>query len=156
MLIAEEMAKAGIQINPVGMEIKLFLEKAKSHDFDLILGSWGGSSLPEDYTQLWHSTSWTNHGSNYSGFGNAYSDALIDSIKHELNDTLRFKLSRKLQKEIYNDQPYVFLYSSLRRNIIHKRFANQMVFSEKPGILINMLRLLSINKGITITDETTP
>ena len=156
MLIAEEMAKAGIQINPVGMEIKLFLEKAKSHDFDLMLGSWGGSSLPEDYTQLWHSTSWTNHGSNYSGFGNAYSDALIDSIKHELNDTLRFKLSRKLQKEIYNDQPYVFLYSSLRRNIIHKRFANQMVFSEKPGILINMLRLLSINKGITITDETTP
>ena len=156
MLITEEMAKAGVQINPVGMELKLFLEKAKAHDFDLMLGSWGSTGLPEDYTQLWHSSSWTNHGSNYSGFGNASSDALIDSIKYELNDSIRFNLSRKLQKEIYDDQPYVFLYSSLRRNIIHKRFANQMLFSEKPGILLNMLRLLSINKGITITDQSTP
>ena len=156
MLISEEMAKAGVQINPVGMELKLFLEKAKAHDFDLMLGSWGSTGLPEDYTQLWHSSSWTNHGSNYSGFGNAASDSLIDSIKYELNDSIRFILSRKLQKEIYNDQPYVFLYSSLRRNIIHKRFANQMLFSEKPGILLNMLRLLSINKGITITNQSVP
>ena len=156
MLIMEEMAKAGVKINPVGMELKLFLEKAKNHDFDLILGSWGGTGLPEDYTQLWHSSSWSNHGSNYSGFGSTVSDALIDSIKFELNDSIRLKLSHKLQTEIYNDQPYVFLYSSLRRNIIHKRFANQMLFSEKPGMLLNMLRLLSINNGITMVDQSTP
>lgn len=156
MLIMEEMAKAGVRINPVGMDLKLFLEKAKAHDFDLMLGSWGGTGLPEDYTQLWHSSSWSNHGSNYSGFGNAFSDALIDSIKYELNDSIRKDLSYKLQQVIYNDQPYVFLYANLRRNVIHKRFANQMLFSEKPGILINMLRLLSINKGITMTDQSTP
>ncbi len=156
MLIMEEMAKAGVRINPVGMDLKLFLEKAKTHDFDLMLGSWGGTGLPEDYTQLWHFSSWSNNGSNYSGFGNAATDALIDSIKYELNDSIREKLSQKLQQEIYNDQPFVFLYSSLRRNVIHKRFANQMLFSEKPGVLINMLRLLSINKGITMTDQSTP
>ena len=150
------MAKAGVRINPVGMDLKLFLEKAKAHDFDLMLGNWGGTELPEDYTQLWHSSSWINHGSNYSGFGNAFTDAIIDSIKYELNDSLREKLSHKLQSAIYNDHPYIFLYSSLRRNIIHKRFGNQMLFSEKPGIMQNMLRLLSINKGITMTNQINP
>ena len=60
------------------------------------------------------------------------------------------------EKEIYDQQPYIFLYSGLRRNVIHKRFANQMLFSERPGILANMLRLMSIKNGITNTDEATP
>lgn len=156
LLTMESFAKAGISINPVAMDLKIFLEKAKGHDFDLMLGSWSGTGLPEDYTQLWHSSSWINHGSNYSGFGNIFSDILIDSLKYELNESKRFELSHKLQKEIYNQQPYIFLYSSLRRNVIHKRFANQMLFSERPGILANMLRLMSIKNGITNTDEATP
>jgi peptide/nickel transport system substrate-binding protein len=156
LLITEALAKAGIQINPVGMDLKLFNERARAHDFDLMLGAWGGHSLPEDYTQLWHTSSWKNNGSNYSGFGNQQSDALIDSMKYELNDSLRIQLSRRLQKMIYDDQPYVFLYSSLRRNIIHKRFGNQMIFSERPGILNNMLRLLSTTSGITMREEVAP
>ena len=156
LLIAESMAKAGIKIKTVGMDIKLFLEKAKSHDFDLMLGSWGGTGLPEDYSQLWHTQSWTNHGSNYSGFGNQQTDSLIDAINLSKTDSIRFLLSGKLQQEIYNVQPYVFLYSTMRRNVIHKRFGNQLIFSERPGVLVNMLRLLSINKGITMVDEQSP
>ncbi len=156
MLISEEMAKAGVKINPVSTDLKIFIEKAKSHDFDLLLGSWSGTGLPEDYTQLWHSTSWTNNGSNYSGFGNAETDSIIDLIKIEINDSARISLSHTLQKKIYDDQPYIFLYSSLKRHVIHKRFANQMIFSERPSILENMLRLMSITNGITNTNQHTP
>jgi peptide/nickel transport system substrate-binding protein len=156
MLITGEMDKAGVKIHPVGMDLKLFVEKAKSHDFDLMLGSWSLSGLAEDYTQLWHSSSWTNHGSNYSGFGNAESDSLIDQIRVEMNDSLRINLSHLLQKKIYDDQPYIFLYASLKRYVIHKRFANQMIFCERPGLLDNMLRLMSITSGITNTDQHTP
>jgi len=156
LLITEEMSKAGVKINPVAMELKLFLEKAKTHDFDLILGSWSGTGLPEDYTQLWHTSSWQNHGSNYAGYGNAESDSLIDLLKSEMNDSIRIILSHRLQKRIYDDQPYIFLYSNLKRYVIHKRFANQMIFSERPGILLNMLRLMSINSGITNKDQHTP
>lgn len=156
LFIKETMAKAGVQINPVGLDFKLFLEKAKSHDFDMMLGSWGISGFDEDFTQLWHTSSWKNHGSNYSGFGNAFTDALIDSLTLVTDDSVRNRLSHLLQKNIYDDQPYVFLYSSLRRNVIHKRFGNQMIFSEKPGVLYNMLKLLSITKGITMVDEATP
>lgn len=142
LLIKEEMAKAGIQINPVAIDPKLIPERAKVHDFDLFLGIWNLPSTQEDFTQLWHTSNWANHGSNYPGFGSPESDALIDSIKYELNDSIRYGYSRKLQKIVYDDQPYVFLFSTLRRNVIHKRFGNQMVFSEKPGVIVNMLWLV--------------
>ena len=156
MLISEELKKIGIKINPVPMELKLFIERAKSHDYDMMLGSWAASSFSEDFTQLWHTSNWANHGSNYSGFGNSTSDALIDSIRTEIILSKRDSLSRVLQKLIYDDQPYVFLYTSMRRNIIHKRFANRMIFADRPGTLINPLRLLSINPVITLQNGTTP
>ena len=156
LLISEELKKIGIKVNPIPMELKLFIEKAKAHDFDMMLGSWAAASFSEDYTQLWHTSNWQNHGSNYAGFGNATSDALIDSIKTEIDINKRDSLSKVLQKIIYDDQPYVFLYTSMRRNIIHQRLANRLIFSDRPGILINPLRLLSINPVITLQNGTTP
>lgn len=156
LLFTEEMKRAGIAIDPVATELKLFLDKARTHQFDLIMGSWAMTSLPEDYTQLWHTTSWKDHGSNYSGFGNDESDQLIEMIKHETDIKKRTELSKKLQAMIYDDQPFVFLYTSLKRNVIHKRFANRMLFADRPGILINPLRLLSINPVITLQNGVTP
>jgi peptide/nickel transport system substrate-binding protein len=153
-LISEECIKAGIKINPVGMDLKSFIEKAKSHDFDLLLGSWSASSFPEDYTQLYHSSSWNDHGSNYTGFGNSATDSLITSINSSLTDEERIKYSHKLQQAINNDIPYVYLYSSMRRNIIHKRFGNQVIFCERPGILFNMLRILQAGTANASVDVT--
>ncbi len=155
-MIAEEMMKAGVKVNLLSLDLKIFVEKARNHDFDMMMGSWGGSSFTEDFTQLWHTDSWISKGSNYSGFGNTQSNALIDSIKATINDSVRIDLSKRLQRLIYNDQPYVFLYSSLRRNIIHKRFGNAEVFSERPGILLNTLKLLSGNPGTAMKDGVSP
>lgn len=155
-LLSEAYAKAGIKVNPVPMELKLFIDKARSHSFDMMLGTWGATSLPEDYTQLWHTSSWLSHGSNYCGFGNPASDSLIQELKRTVDPAKRKELSGKLQEMIYNDHPYVFLYCNLRRNIIHNRFGNRMIFADRPGILLNTLRELSISQGITQTTSTTP
>ncbi len=155
-MAANEMSKAGVKANLLPLDLKIFVEKARNHDFDMMMGVWGGSSQSEDFTQLWHTNSWMSKGSNYSGFGNAQSDALIDSIKFTIDETKHMELSRQLQKMVYDDQPYVFLYSSLRRNIIHKRFGNAELFSERPGVLLNTLRLLSGNKGIAMRDGVSP
>ena len=156
VLIASELKKAGIDVRLTPVDLNLFLSRANDHDFDLLLGSWSGTILPEDYTQLWHSSSWIRNGSNYSGFGNAESDALIDSIRKELNEEKRNHLSHRLQKAIYDDQPCVFLYSSLRKNIIHERFGNRNLFSERPGMAVNLFRLLTNGQGILQENGVTP
>jgi peptide/nickel transport system substrate-binding protein len=154
-LTAEEMMKAGVKVTPIPLEVKVFIEKARTHDFDMMMGSWSGTCLPEDYTQLWHTSSWSNGGSNYSGFGNQSSDALIDSIKATLDDELRTAMVKRFQKMIYDDQPYVFIYTNLRRAIMHKRFGNCEFYSERPGMLLNKAKLLS-SGGPMNQDDASP
>ena len=155
-LFSEELYKVGVKVNLIPKDSRSMLESGHAHDFDMLFSSWGTSALPDDFTQIWHTSSWKNNGSNYSGFGTPESDALIDSIKTELNDTKRIQLSRKFQQVVYDDQPYIFLYTSLRRNIIHKRFGNLNLYSDRPGIMLNTLRLLSTANGITQTENPLP
>jgi peptide/nickel transport system substrate-binding protein len=144
---SEAMYKAGIKANMTPLDFSVLFDNAKSHDFDMMLASWGGSFAPEDYTQIWHTSAWVTKSSNFGGFGNAESDAIIDSIKYELDDAKRAVLVKKFQQLVYDDQPYVFMFSSLRRNVIHKRFGNQEMYFERPGNWLTNLKLIS-NTGL--------
>ncbi|HKR03374.1 MAG TPA: ABC transporter substrate-binding protein, partial [Bacteroidia bacterium] len=141
-MIAGALGKINIKANLNPLDFPVFFSNERMHDFDMALASWGQSSTPEDFTQIWHTGSWTNMGSNFTGFGNSQTDALIDSIKHTLNDSVRNEMSKRFQQIVYDEQPYVFLFASLRRNIIHKRFGNQELYFERPGLMLNNLKLL--------------
>jgi peptide/nickel transport system substrate-binding protein len=156
LLIQESFYKAGIKVILTPLDFSVIINDAQSHNFDAMLGVWGGSSLPEDFTQLWHTSSWTSNGSNYSGFGNASSDALIDSIKYTVDDAKRAPLVKRFQKMVYNEQPYVFLKTSLLRIAVHKRFGNADMYYERPGLLFNNLKLLYNAKGVVMLNLSSP
>jgi peptide/nickel transport system substrate-binding protein len=140
LLIKEYLYKAGIKVNLNPLDVDVLIDKAQNHDFDALLGVWGGNSLPEDFTQLWYTSSWVSKGSNYTGFGNAMSDALIDSIKNTVDDAKRAVMVKRFQKIVYDEQPYVFIKSGVRKVAIHKRFGNANFYYEKPGVLIIIWR----------------
>jgi peptide/nickel transport system substrate-binding protein len=143
MMIAEQMYKAGVKAIPNALEVSVNYANARSHNFDMMLAATSGTYTSEDFTQIWHSSSWSSKGSNYSGFGNAASDALIDSIKYTLDDEKRIQMAKRLQAMLYDEQPFVFLWASLKRNVIHKRFGNQEVYFERPGMMLSDLKLLT-------------
>jgi ABC-type transport system substrate-binding protein len=138
-LVSESMAKCGVKANTIPFEFPIWNEKSTNRDFDMLMGSWNSSSMPDDYEQLWSTNSWLNGGQNFTGFGNEISDQLIDSINHTLNYDKRIILEKKLQKIIYDEQPYIFMYGLVRRCVIHKRFDNAEFYAERPGILYNIL-----------------
>jgi peptide/nickel transport system substrate-binding protein len=142
-MIAEALYEAGLKCNITPLDFAVHYDRARNHKFDAMLAGWAGSSVPEDFTQIWHSSSWASKGSNFTGFGNAESDALIDSLKYELDMDKRIPMVRKLQEMIYDEQPYVFLFASTRRNVVHKRFGNADMYFERPGVLLNNLQLLA-------------
>jgi ABC-type transport system substrate-binding protein len=142
-ILSEYYGKAGMKVNLNPVDFSIFVANNKKHDYDMMIAVWGQVALPEDFTQLWHTSSWENNGSNYPGFGNAESDALIDSIKVTLDETKRAPMVKRFQQMVYDEQPMIFLFSSLRRNVIHKRFGNVEMYFERPGILLNNLKLLS-------------
>ena len=143
LMMKESMYKAGLVAEPTPMDFSLFYKNAADHKFDAMLAGWGSSAAYSNPMQLWHTSSWVNKGSNFCGFGDAYSDALIE----EANKTLNYETHRdallKLQAKIYEDQPYVFLYCSKRKFALHKRFDNREMFFEFPGVMINNLKLNS-------------
>ena len=141
-MTAEAMYKAGIKVNINPLDFAVLYDNAKNHKFDMMIAAWAGNAAPDDYTQIWHTSSWASKGSNYTGFGTPESDAVIDSIKYNVDDAKRIPHVKKLQELIYADQPYIFLYANLRRNVIHKRFGNTEMYFERPGVLLNNLKLL--------------
>ncbi len=146
-MMSAAFEKVGIIATPVGYDPGTAQQKMFSHDFDMIIGSWGGSSAPEDYTQLWSTSEWANGGANFTGFGNARSDSLIQMLSTTMDRNKRIELSHQLQQIIYDDQPYVFLTAGLRRVVVHKRFGNCEFYFERPNLLMNNLKLLRTNNG---------
>ncbi|MFM7900437.1 MAG: ABC transporter substrate-binding protein, partial [Bacteroidota bacterium] len=98
IMLKEALAKAGIQANLQPMEFAVMMSNVRNHDFDMFLGSISQSAAPEDFTQLWHTKSWSSGGSNYTGFGNKESDILIDTLKTIADINKRIPLSKQLQK----------------------------------------------------------
>jgi peptide/nickel transport system substrate-binding protein len=149
--VANAMYPAGIKVNVRTMEFGAMIETIKAHQFDLYLGSWQGTFVTEDYKQIWHSSSYSNGGSNFNGYGSAASDALIDSIRVTIDPSKRIPMEKRLQKLVYDDQPYVFLFSSVRKVVIHKRLDNGDIYYEKPGVHLSNLRPMSPGKMAKMT-----
>ena len=128
------------------MDPGVFVQKNKEHDFDLSMGSWGGVSSPDDFSSIWSTESWKTKGNNFSGFGDEKSDALIDSCKYIVDATRRTPFVKAFQAYVYEEQPYIFLNSSTRRLLLHKRWGNAKFFIQRPGIALNSLQLLNSTK----------
>ena len=148
LMIKESMWRAGVEVNPNPMDFTLFYKNAQEHDFDMMLGGWGGSASYSNPYQLWHTTSWANKGSNFCGFGDAYSDSLIDAANTALDAEEHRHAIWQLQSKIYQDQPYVFMYSPKRKIVIHKRFDNTEMYFEKPGFVLHNLLLKDSYKNL--------
>ena len=142
-LIAENLLKAKIVVELEPLQLNTFIERIHAHDFDMMVMSMQGTSAPEDFKQIWHTESWLNNGSNYFGFGNAKSDALIEKIRTTLDEPERIKLVKEFQAIIIDEQPCVFMFAQKRRVVVHKRFGNQEYYYDKPGVLLNRLKLIS-------------
>lgn len=136
-IIKQEAEKVGMKVNILSLEWSVFLERTKKHDFDAYIGAWVGSHNPQDLKQIWHTSSWAEGGSNYVGFGNAQTDALIEAIREELDKTRRDSLYRLFHKIVYDEQPYIFLSAPLERIAIHRRFRNAYVSAIRPGFFPN-------------------
>ena len=140
-MIKSEFYKAGLEVRPEPMEFSVFYQNAFAHQFDAMLGSWSSSALPEDPRQIWHTESWASGGSNFVGFGSTYSDSLIETANRELNPAVRKEMLQDIQRVIYEEQPYVFLFNATRKVAAHKRFKNISFHVERPHLQLNNLEL---------------
>jgi peptide/nickel transport system substrate-binding protein len=132
LLFQEEAAKIGIKVNVVAQEWSVYLDNCKAHKTEMFFGAWIGTPIPNDPKQIYHTESY-NGGSNYTGFGNKESDALIDSIRIQIDGVKRALLEKQLQEVLHNEVSYIYLWAPTERIAIHKRFENAETSVTRPG-----------------------
>lgn len=153
LMIKEAMYKAGVEVIPNPMDFTLFYKNAYDHKFEAMMGGWSSSAGYGDPRQIWHTESWASKGSNFTGFGDAASDLLIELANTSLDKEKHISALKALQKKIYDEQPYIFLYGAKRKIVIHKRFDNANMYSERPGVMLNNLKLNPSYGGTTLKPE---
>jgi len=125
----------------ISSEGAVMIENLKKREFDLMCLGWSQSPSPDDFKQIWHTTSNTYDGSNMVGFGNQESDQLIADIRVTMNDEERNKMYHRFQEIIAEQQPYVFLFSPKCCAAISKRFKNAEAVSLRPAYFVRYFQL---------------
>ncbi len=136
IIFKDGLSKLGIELDIRILEWATFLDKTQKKDFDLYIGGWAASPVESDPAQIWHTDSYKD-GSNYVGFGTPETDALIDNLRKTVNNAERFELYKKLQQEIHDQVPYIFLVVQKNRVVLSRKYDNIYGSGLRSGFLPN-------------------
>jgi peptide/nickel transport system substrate-binding protein len=129
----EAAKSAGVKVIIQPTEWSKMLEDLDKHDFELCIGGWGSSPFESDPKQVWHTSSYSNGGSNYLGFGNAESDAVIEKLRTTIDSKERAVYYKELQRLISESAPCIFLVAQKERIAISKKWSNVYASGISPG-----------------------
>lgn len=120
--LQESWKKIGIIINPIILNpTDITNEVIKTRNYQMLLFGNVLKTNP-DLFSFWHSTERFYPGLNLSLYDNKKADALLESIRKNLDDQSRAEELSKLQTLISNDQPAVFLFSPAYLYVAPKSF----------------------------------
>ncbi len=109
-LVQADLKKIGIDVRVQIYEWTVFIsEHINTCDFDAAALGW---SLGYDYDQyqIWHSTQTAPGRLNFVGYENPEADRLLEDIRTCYDTAEIAGTAGRLQRIIYEDQPYLFLY----------------------------------------------
>ena len=132
LVVADALKKVGIIAEIQTLEWSVFLEKIKKHEFEALMGAWVLSDYPPDQYQLFHSSQSKNDGSNYGSYTSPLADSLMEAYRSEFDETKRIEINRQLQRVLYDDQAYTFLWTPKAKYVYSDRFKNVRWYPTPP------------------------
>ena len=120
-LVQEQLRKLGIRMEILAYEFTVFLDKVdKNRDYDACVLGWSVGLDPDPY-QIWHSSQrQKGKGFNFVDYNNPRVDRLIEEARTEFDQDKQRVFLWEIQKIIYDDQPYTFLYVPESTPVMHK------------------------------------
>jgi peptide/nickel transport system substrate-binding protein len=140
LIFKEAAREVGIEVDVVPQEWSIYIQNQKNHNFEMFYGAWISGVGESDPKQIFHTES-INGGSNYTYFGNAESDAVIDNLRSELNDEKRAGYYKQLQAILHDEVTYIFLSAPTERMAISKRFKEPVTSPLRPGFFEETFQL---------------
>jgi len=107
-MIKEFFAAAGIDMRLQTVEWSVYIDRLNQRRFDACNLGWTGSIDPDPY-QIFHSSQIAS-GDNFVGYRNEEVDRLITELRGEFDLNKRISICRAIEKHLYDDQPYTFMF----------------------------------------------
>ncbi|NPA15192.1 MAG: peptide-binding protein [Deferribacteres bacterium] len=133
-IIQYELAQVGVKVKIRVLEWQALLRAIYDRNFQAIILGWSLGADPDPY-DIWHSSKTKPGEFNFVGYKNPEVDRLIEEARRIFDRKKRAELYHKIQRLIYEDYPYTFLYVPDNLSILHRRFRN--VKLKKAGIWYN-------------------
>lgn len=109
-LVQDDLKQVGIEVKVEIYEWAVLLKRfVNKGEFDAIVLGWG---LGYDFDQygIWHSSQTHPEELNFIGYSNPEVDHLLTDLRQEYERPEIITIAAQLQKTIYADQPYLFLF----------------------------------------------
>lgn len=116
----QDLKRIGVAVKTRVLEWSVFQERNREGEFQANFFAWGTGTDPDLGWNIWHSSQ-HRVGRNYGGYANEEVDELFHLGRHEFDRKKRTEYYQKIQKLIYEDQPYLFLFYRANTWAFHKR-----------------------------------
>ncbi|MEW6441334.1 MAG: peptide-binding protein [bacterium] len=125
-VLKEDLIQVGIVMQIRKLEWAVFIQQIEDRRFDAVTLGWSLSAETDPY-QLWHSSQ-AEKGSNFVGFVHEEADRIMEEARVTFDRSKRILLYRRLQRILYEEQPYTFLFCSESLVALDRRFHNVRVY----------------------------
>ncbi len=135
-IIQENLRRVGIKVKIRVLEWQAMLHAIMERNFQAIILGWSLGFEPDPY-DIWHSSKTRPGEFNFVGYKNPEADKIMEEARRIFDQKKRAMLYHRLQRIIWEDEPYTFLYVPDSLSVLHRRFKN--VHMEKAGIWYNFI-----------------
>lgn len=134
-LFRENLESIGILCNVAPLEAAVLQERNFKKNFEATMSGWGAGADPYTVKNIYG----TGEDRNYGGYSNTEVDRLFDEAEKEFDREKRAVLYGEIHNLIFDDQPYLFLYTrssfyGFNKRLRGYRFSPRGPFSYGPGL----------------------
>ncbi|NEM97453.1 ABC transporter substrate-binding protein [Pontibacter burrus] len=132
LIFKDSAGKLGIPVQVEAQESGLFSQNSRNHTFELFFRPINGNPFAFNFKPILHTSYAALGGTNYTGFGNAATDKLLDDINKASDKKEKAALLKQLQVVMQDEATFLTLYYQKERIAIHNRFQNTKVSGLQP------------------------
>ena len=121
-IIQRRLKEIGISVTIDVLEWSVFLtERIDKRNFEAVLLGWSLPREPDNF-DIWHSSKTKEGEFNFVGYKNEEVDKLLLTARREFNQAIRQQCYHRIHEILYDEQPYLFLYSPDGLSVLSSRF----------------------------------
>jgi ABC-type transport system substrate-binding protein len=133
-IVQANCRKVGVEVKIAATPWESMLQRLRKKEFDATILGWA-LSWKMDPFQIWHgSQAEVLDSSNSIGYQSPKVDELIEKLRVTFDTNEQQKIYHAIHQQIYEDQPYTFLFVDKQTGAKHARLENLNFYKIRPCV----------------------